>query len=111
MTYPAFKLSHLEEKEPYLYDDCGLDGIYLLNGYEVGKDEHDEWDSIHNIFGLHKAIALYLARQERVLIGAEVAFCRKTLEMTQVELADLIRKEEQAVARWEKGKVEIPATE
>jgi transcriptional regulator with XRE-family HTH domain len=56
---------------------------------------------------LHKAIARGLVNTKPTLSGAEVRFIRKFLELTQVQLADLLGVEGQSVPRWE-GLEELP---
>jgi putative transcriptional regulator len=56
---------------------------------------------------LHKAIALGLVSTKPILSGAEVRFIRKFLELTQVQLAELLGVEAQSVRRWE-GLEELP---
>lgn len=97
------------EVPPYNYRDCGIEGIYLLNG--VTHEEHDgeTCTSIKDLDGLHWAIGKHLARNRKTLNSAEIRFLRKTMDLSQQELGHLLGKTSQSVARWEKG-TEIPAT-
>jgi DNA-binding transcriptional regulator YiaG len=88
----------------YHYLECGLNNIYLSNGYEIYSDpEYGECVSITNVKGLNKAIAMDLVNHKPRLTGAEFRFLRKEMEMSQNALADLFGNNEQAIARWEKG--------
>lgn len=90
-------------KEPLHYPDCGLDDVYLLNGYEVEKTSYGEGISVKDVDGLRAAIARGLVSRKKVLTGKEVRFLRKQLDLTQSELGRLVGLDAQTVARWEKG--------
>jgi DNA-binding transcriptional regulator YiaG len=89
------------------YKSCGLNNIWLANGYAVIKDEeYGECVAITDTLGLHKAISHDLVFNRPTLTGKEFRFLRKELNLSQKALSDLLGNEEQAVARWEKtGKV------
>lgn len=97
-------------ESPYHYTQCGLDEVYLLNGYEVQDTPYGRGVSIQNVEGLHEAIADHLVRSTALLKGREIRFLRKQMELTQAELATLLRCNQQSVARWEKEKAEISGT-
>jgi DNA-binding transcriptional regulator YiaG len=88
----------------YQYRESGLDTVWLVNGYTIIDDEEfGECVSITDTRGSHKAIAHDLIFNKPTLTGAEFRFLRKELELSQKALADLLGKDEQAVARWEKA--------
>ncbi len=91
-------------KEPYRYRACGLDGIYLLNGFR----EDDGAVSVSDIEGLHKAIARHLVVNRKALAPKEIRFVRTTMGATQTELAEMLGNNSQSVARWEKGQCDMP---
>jgi DNA-binding transcriptional regulator YiaG len=95
-------------REPYRYRACGLDGIYLLNGYEISVHDGEEHVSIKDVDGLHKAIGRHLVTHRKGLAPKEVRFLRNTLDLTQSQLATMLGNNSQSVARWEKGECEIP---
>jgi DNA-binding transcriptional regulator YiaG len=104
--------SHSGDDNPVLsplhYTRCGLDNIYLLNGYEKETDpDGDVFVSIKDVEGLHHAIGLHLVTSQKVLLPGEIRFLRRTMDMTQAELGRKFGQNAQAVARWEKGKGEI----
>lgn len=94
--------------EPYHYEDCGLKGIYLLNGFETEEFAGEKYVTIHNVDSLHWAIGQHLAFHEGTLTKREIRFLRITMGLTQAELAAKIGNDTQTVARWEKGKTPIP---
>lgn len=92
----------------YHYTECGLDNVYLMNGFEVTETPYGPGVIFHDVDGLHLAIGLQLADQSAPLTGAEVRFLRHELDLSQKVLAGLLGVDEQTVARWEKNKATIP---
>lgn len=94
--------------KPYLYRACGLDGIYLMNGFTVENHDGEEHVAVSDIDGLHKAIGRHLVTFRKALSPKEIRFLRNTLDLTQAELAQKLGNTSQSVARWEKGECEVP---
>ena len=103
---------HISDKSiyhnAYKYRDCGLDNIYLLNGFDKEIIDGEEFVSIENIDSLWKAIGIHIATQATHLAPAEVRFLRHYMDKTQAELAAVLKVSDQTVARWEKGKTDLP---
>jgi len=97
-----------QHKAPLHYTLSGLDDVYLISGYEIEDTEDGPVLSVHDVDGLRRAIGKYLATEKKVLNGKEIRFLRKELDLTQAELAGLLRIGDQQVARWEKGLCEMP---
>lgn len=97
-----------DQEEPYHYTECGLDNIYLSNGFEREEFEGEETVAIHNVDGLWKAIGLHIVVNQKTIEPKEIKFLRNIMRMTQSDLASKLRVDDQTVARWEKGKHEIP---
>lgn len=95
---------------PLHYRACGLEGIYILNGYTVEEHDGERHFSVTDIEGLHKAIGRHLVLHRKALTPREIRFLRNTMDMTQAELAKVLGNNSQSVARWEKGDCEIPGT-
>ena len=93
---------------PILYRGCGLDGIYLCNGYTVEEIDGETFTHIEDRESLHKVIALNLAEHRKTLTPTELKFIRVAMDLTQGGLAKALGVSSQSVARWEKGQVEIP---
>jgi len=89
--------------QKYHYTECGLDNIYLLNGFEVMTFEDEQVVSVHNTEGLHLAIGTDILNKTSLLNGQELRFLRKEMGLSQKELAALFGKTDQTVANWEKG--------
>ncbi|MBI5447721.1 MAG: helix-turn-helix transcriptional regulator [Gammaproteobacteria bacterium] len=92
---------------PYKFDICGLDNVYLLNGFKCRTTPYGNATSFEDLYGLHETIAKWLVHDKPSLSGKELRFLRKEMEMTQKELGDEMGVSEQAVALWEKGKVNV----
>ena len=92
------------------YRECGLNHIYLLNGFTYRETRHGRAVSIQDMDGLHRAIGTHLAKEKRALTGAELRFFRIELGLSQTMLGMLLGKSGQTVARWEKGQSRIDAT-
>lgn len=86
----------------YHYRECGLSNVYLINGYREIETPYGRGVSIEDVAGLHLAIAHMLVEEEPSLTGPEVRFIRKYLDLTQMQLAELLGVEDQSVRRWEK---------
>ena len=96
------------EPKPHEYTECGLDNIFLLNGYEARHLDGEEFVAVTDVEGLHRAIGRHLVLHRKGLSPREIKFLRKTMELTQAELAAKLGNDPQSVARWEKGVCEMP---
>lgn len=95
----------------YHYKECGLDNVYLANGYRIHKTNYGEGVSIQNTEGLHKAIGRWLVKTPKPLTGAVLRFLRLEMETTQRDLAGILGTTEQSLRLWEKHrKKAIPGT-
>jgi len=93
---------------PYHYTECGLDNIYLVNGFRFIETPRGKSVSINDVDGLHKAIGLCLVKSQKDFSGEEVCFLRHEMLMSQRTLANLLGISEQAIRRWENGQTQIP---
>ncbi len=92
------------EQEPLHYTACGLDDVYLVNGFTREIVDGEEYLSIEDLDALWKAIGLHLVTERKVLAPKEIRFLREHMDLTQAELGARLRVSDQTVARWEKGK-------
>lgn len=88
----------------YHYKSCGLENIYLSNGYSVKDTPYGSAVSIEDIDGLHFAISRDILLQRAPLTGRQFRFLRKEQDLTQAEMASILGVTEQTVAAWEKQK-------
>jgi putative transcriptional regulator len=89
------------------YTMCGLDNVFLVNGFKLRSSPYGAGFSVENIDGLHAAIGKRLIQERKTLSGKEVRFLRHEMDLSQNRLATLLGVDEQTVARWEKGQVNI----
>lgn len=92
---------------PFHYTLCGLDNVFLLNGYAWEESDYGETLSVENLDELHKNIALSIVKHDRRLNGKEFRFIRLELGATQKIVADWMDVDVQTVARWEKGETDV----
>lgn len=92
----------------YEYRECGLQGIFLHNGYDIIEHDGERYVSVVDTEGLHRAIGEMLVVNSKELAPSEIRFLRKTMDLTQSELGRWMGKDSQTVARWEKGQTTIP---
>lgn len=91
----------------YHYTECGLDNIWLANGFKIEKTSKGNRVSIKNIEALHDAIGSFLVSKKKNLAGKEFRFLRHELLLSQATLAKFLGVSEQAINRWENDKTEI----
>jgi putative transcriptional regulator len=92
----------------YHYRECGLDNVYLANGFHCVDRPSGREVTIENIDALHEAIGKALIDNKKDLSGKEIRFLRQEMLMPQAFLAKLLDVAEQTVHRWEAGKTDIP---
>ena len=92
----------------YHYDMCGLDNVYLVNGFKTIKTSEGKAVSIHKLDDLHHVIADKLVKMPRRLTGKEFRFLRIELDMSQKTIGELMGKKDQSIAKWEKGELTLP---
>ena len=78
-------------------------------GPSDGRDG-EEHITIHNLDGLWKTIGLHIVLRQKTLAPQEVGFLRQQMDLTQAELAKMLRVTDQTVARWEKGDTAVNGT-
>ena len=99
---------HEPAPKPYLYKECGLNNIYLMNGFTLEEVDGERYVSVQNVDGLWKAIGMRLVTTQKTFSPEEIRFLRARMNMTQAELARILRVDDQTVARWEKKKTRLP---
>lgn len=90
-------------KELYHYVQCGLDNVWLTNGFQIKSTPYGQGVAIDNAEALDRVIAKHLTEKPGRLSGREVRFLRQMLDMSQKRLGELLGKEAQTVALWEKA--------
>lgn len=90
----------------YHYTECGLDNVWLENGYTIHDTPYGKGVSISDADGLDKAVAMCLTKKPGRVTGKEFRFLRTLLGLAQHNLADMMGVTEQSISLWERtGKV------
>jgi DNA-binding transcriptional regulator YiaG len=91
----------------YRYTESGLDNV-TIKGMSIPIDDAgEEVYSIPNVLGLHKVIAHAIVVSECGITPKELRYLRTEMELTQAELASLLKLDHQTVGRWERGETPI----
>ncbi len=91
------------------YRSCGLDNVWLANGYKIKETKYGRAVAIKDIDGLHKLLSLNLVEKQGILTGSEFKFLRVQLGLTQKGLGSLLGgSSENAISLWER-KDTVPA--
>lgn len=98
-----FRGEQIKPHEPHHYKACGVDGIYLEDGFTVTEDcDYGAGVIIEDADGLHQVIGLKIVLSRPHLNYRDVKFLRVQMGKTQIELANEIGVSEQMIARYEK---------
>lgn len=99
------------KRENYKYDASGLPGV-TLRAIPVARCPHCHEVEVHipNIEGLHRALALAIARKTERLTAEEIRFLRKYLGLSGVDFAQHLGVAPETVSRWEQGKTAMGTT-
>lgn len=86
----------------YHYMSCGLQNVWLVNGYIERDTPYGKVVAIADVEGLHQVLALNFLYTKPRLSGGEIRFLRKELNMSQKRLAEILGNDAQTIALWEK---------
>lgn len=86
----------------YHYTECGLPNVWLENGFVVRETPYGKAVAVHDVEGLHLALAKSICSKKGVLTGAELRFLRGILGLSQAGLGKLLDRTEQSVSLWER---------
>lgn len=92
----------------YHYTECGLDNVWLVNGFTLHETEYGMGVSIVDARSLHEALGCALIKKEGRLTGKEFRFLRGLLGLSQGTLASIHGVTENTISNWERGKGDIP---
>lgn len=96
------KIEKTEKGELFHYTQCGLDNIYLQNGYTMRETSYGDGFSIADIDELHDAIAEHIVFSEHAIRGQEFRFLRSWLQLSQELAGNLVGgKRRDTIAKWE----------
>ncbi len=94
--------------EPLHYTQCGLDDVYLVNGFSREETDYGPATSIRNVDGLHRAIGLHIVEHRKTISAKEMKFLRRQMDFTQQELGNAMGITDQTIARYEKDETPVP---
>jgi DNA-binding transcriptional regulator YiaG len=89
----------------YNYTTCGLDNVWLKNGFKIHTTGYGDGVAIHNLDGLHKAIAKSVVSGSAELTGKEFRFLRVELDLSINSLAAILGEASADIKEWEAGSV------
>jgi len=93
------------------YRECGLDYVYLLNGFKIHEKPYGKGVSIQFADELHAAIAREIVTSPRPIRGQEARYLRSLLDLSQADLARTIGTTRISITRWEgKPNQALPGT-
>jgi DNA-binding transcriptional regulator YiaG len=92
----------MAKRKMHHYTECGLPGVWLVNGFRPHRTPYGDAVIIDNVAGLNRAIGRDLIARKPHLSGAEFRFLRKELNLSQARLAVYFGNDPQSVALWEK---------
>jgi DNA-binding transcriptional regulator YiaG len=95
------------KKRHYHYTMCGLDNVYLENGFTLHTTDYGAGVSIDHADLLDTAIATAVVCSTSPLTAKEFRFLRSQLDLTQLEMAGLLGFDTQTIARWEKDECDV----
>jgi DNA-binding transcriptional regulator YiaG len=90
------------------YTACGLDNVWLANGFKVKTTRHGNAVAVNDVDGLHLLISQTLIDKPGRLAGKEFRFLRTQLGLSQEALGTMLDFSENAVSLWER-KDTVPA--
>ena len=80
---------------------CGLDYVWLKNGFDYRDSARGRSIRINDLDGLHAAIARWIVQSPARIRGQEVKFLRSMLKLSQEGLGKALGQSRASVARWE----------
>jgi len=86
----------------YHYLECGLDNIWLRNGFIIEKIDGEKPVKIEDLDGPFRGIGTEICGN-RFVSGDEFRFLRKELDMSQLKLGEIVRVSENSIANWERN--------
>lgn len=87
----------------YHYTMCGLDNVWLENGYTLREGKYGQEVAVDHADELHLAIAGALTKKKGTLTAKEFRFIRKSIGLSQQRAAEWVGVTEQTLSLWERG--------
>jgi hypothetical protein len=90
------------------FQDAGLDGVWLQNGYEIEESPYGPSVSFNDVDGLLAALAKAIVQKPARLAKEEFHWLRRYVQLSQKEVGALVERGEQLISLIERGKQELP---
>lgn len=88
------------------YTSCGLENVWLQNGFQEKQTAYGKAVAVADADALHETLAVWLTKKAGRLTGKEFRFLRTLMCLSQSSLGKMMGASEQAVSLWERtGKV------
>lgn len=94
----------VKKNDLFHYTQCGLDNVWLANGYHSEDTDYGEGFRIDHADELHQIIAMSIVNDKRPLRGQEVRFLRVAMNLSQEGLAKALGVDRATVLRWERAR-------
>jgi DNA-binding transcriptional regulator YiaG len=85
----------------FLYSDCGLDNVWLVNGFQRHETGYGSGVSIRDLDGLHKRLAKAIIEDVIPLTGKAIKFLRVELDLSPDAVAVMLGKTPQEIIAME----------
>ena len=76
----------------YHYRECGLRNVWLANGYDEHDTPYGPGIAIHDVEGLHRAVAHGIVNKGGNPTGAELRFLRQEMDEGNVHIRDMVER-------------------
>lgn len=91
----------------YHYTECGLDYVWLANGFKIHETKYGKGVSFSDAEQLHEVIAHAVINSPIPIRGQEVRFLRSVLDISQAALGKLLgNMARDTIAKYESAKDE-----
>ena len=92
----------------YHYTACGLDNVWLTNGYVEKNTPYGMAVAVVKADELHELLASDIVKKKALLTGKELRFLRVQMGLSQDGFARIHGVTEQAISLWERQRNKVP---
>ena len=90
------------------YTTCGLDNVWLKNGYVEKDTPYGKSVAVVRADELHRLLAERIVLQKALLTGKQLRFLRVQMGLSQEGLAQMHGVTAQTVSLWERQRIVVP---
>ena len=92
----------------YHYTACGLDNVWLKNGYAEKDTPYGKSVAVVKADDLHRLLADRTVLQKTLMTGKQLRFLRVQMGLSQEGLAQMHGVTAQTVSLWERQRIVVP---